>query len=228
MQDEILKHSRKIHKAAKNPQHSFKEKLKEILVEIFIIFFAVTLSIWLHNWSEHRHQQDEVESFLTDLKSDLSKDVESLTQKKTFLSGALDSYNQIGKLTPEQADTTKNIALNFNLSALQLNNGNYEGFKSSGKIGFIENKKLKSLILEYYQQTLPGLYDVAKYHYSNDLQTYEMIRSFDKPENKLFSDHAIRAKLFLNGQITQALITAVDQTIAQATEVLKEIDKELE
>jgi hypothetical protein len=206
----------------------FKEKLKEILIEIFIIFFAVTLSIWLHNWSEHKHQQEEVTSFLTDLKADLSKDIENLTQKKRFLNDALRSYARIEKLTPEEADTTKNIDLQFHLSTLQLNNGNYEGFKSSGKISFIENKKLKKSILEYYQQALPELYDVAKYQNSNDLQTYEMIRSFEKPENKLFSDHAIRAKIILDAVIAQSLAKACDQTIAQASEILKEIDNELD
>ena len=138
MRDEVLKHTRKIYKTAKDSHHSFKEKLREILIEIFIIFFAVTLSIWLHNWSERRHQQEEVKNFLSDIKADLSKDIESLIEKKKSLTAALQSYTLIEKLTPEQADTTNNINLQFHLSTLQLNNGNYEGFKSSGKIGFIE------------------------------------------------------------------------------------------
>ena len=225
MQDEILKHSRKIYKAASNSHHSFREKLKEILIEIFIIFFAVTLSIWLHNWSEHKHQQEEVQSFFSDLKEDLYKDMENLNAKKRTLSEALESYKQIEQLKPEQVDTANNIGLQFHLSALQLNNGNYEGFKSSGKIGFIENKKLKKLILQYYQQTLPELNDVAKYQYSNDLQTFEMIRSFNKPQNKLFLDHTIRAKINLDATIAQSLIIACDQTLAQASQILKEIDK---
>jgi len=59
----------------KRPQHSFWEKVKEVAIEIFIIVFAVTLSIWLHSWSDHRHEQKEVEEFLSGLKGDLAKDI---------------------------------------------------------------------------------------------------------------------------------------------------------
>ena len=59
MQDEILKHTKKIYNEIKSQKHSFGEKAKEIIIEILIIVFAVTLSIWLHSWSEERHQQKE-------------------------------------------------------------------------------------------------------------------------------------------------------------------------
>ncbi len=72
MQEEVSKHSKKIFDSIKNSNHSFKEKVKEITIEIFIIVFAVSLSIWLHSWSEHRHEQNEAEKFLTELKEDLS------------------------------------------------------------------------------------------------------------------------------------------------------------
>ena len=70
MQEEITKHSNKIYKAVKKPEHTLGEKVKEIIIEICIIVFAVTLSISLHSWSEHRHQQEEVHAFLANLKND--------------------------------------------------------------------------------------------------------------------------------------------------------------
>lgn len=86
MQDEIIKHTKKLHKELKNPKHTFGEKAKEIIIEIFIIVFAVTLSIWLHSWSEHKHQQEEVSVFLgnlkNDLKNDLKDDIESIDIEK--------------------------------------------------------------------------------------------------------------------------------------------------
>jgi hypothetical protein len=228
MQDEVLKHTEKIYKLAKNSEHSLRKRINEILIEIFIIVFAVTVSIWLHNWSEHRNQRAEAKDFLIDLRSDLAKDIHTLTEKKKYLNSSLDSYSELKNLTEEQIDTANNINLNFSLSALKINNGNYEGFKSSGKIGLIENKKLKKLILQYYEENLPGLYDVEKYHYSKALETFEMISSFSKAQNKLLSDPSIRAKINLDAMITQALATACDQTIEQATEILKEIDEVLD
>ena len=64
MQDEVLKHTEKIYKIAKNSEHSIWKRVKEILIEIFIIVFAVTLSIWFHNWSEHENQRAEAKDFL--------------------------------------------------------------------------------------------------------------------------------------------------------------------
>ena len=37
MQDEVLKHTEKIYKESKNPNHYFWDKVREILIETFII-----------------------------------------------------------------------------------------------------------------------------------------------------------------------------------------------
>jgi len=228
MQDEVLKHTQKIHKIARNSDHSFAKKLKEILIEIFIIVFAVTLSIWLHNWSEHRSERAEARDFFADLRNDLNKDIQILTERKKYLNSTLNTYSQINSFTQQQLDTASNVNLDFRLSSLKTNDGNYEGFKSSGKIGLIENKKLKKLILQYYEESLPDLHDISKYHYTKNLETLEIISSFDRPQNKLLSAPAFRTKINLDGIITQAFVTACDQTIEQATEISKEIDHELD
>ncbi len=59
------------------------------------------------------------------------------------------------------------ITLELNPSFRTTNDGNYEGFKSSGKIGLIENKKLQKLILDYYQQKMKAISETEKYYNSN-------------------------------------------------------------
>ncbi len=49
------------------------------------------------------------------------------------------------------------------LLSINFNNARYEGFKSSGKIGTIENNKLKNSILSYYQQTIPYIISQANF-----------------------------------------------------------------
>lgn len=225
MQDEVLKHTEKIYKTVKSSRHSFGEKLREILVEIFIIVFAVTLSIWLHNWSEHRHEANEAREFLRDINDDLTKDLKSMRGKKESLSAILKSCIQILNLTPKEADTNRSVSLNFSLNTFKANDGNYEGFKSSGKIGYIENKELKKLILQYYQEYLPGLYDVDKYQYAKHLEVWELINSLDS--KKFLSDPVLRAKIALDAQITEALAKANDNVMGKANEIQKEIEKEL-
>ena len=99
MQDEVLKHTKKIYKVAKNPKHTLGEKVKEILVEIFIIVFAVTLSIWLHSWSEERHQQKDAQIFLTGLKDDLKNDISNLEQTKSALDETQKQISFVSKLS---------------------------------------------------------------------------------------------------------------------------------
>jgi len=45
----------------------------------------------------------------------------------------------------------------FNSTGLIQNSGRFEGFKSSGKIGTIEDKKLQNDIMDLYQENIPSL-----------------------------------------------------------------------
>jgi hypothetical protein len=45
----------------------------------------------------------------------------------------------------------------FNTTALNPNNGRFEGFKSSGKIGAIENEELQNDIMDLYQENIVSL-----------------------------------------------------------------------
>lgn len=223
MQDEILKHTEKIYKAAKNPEHNLGKKLKEILIEIFIIVFAVTLSIWLHGWSEHNHQKKEAIEFLRDIQDDISKDLEGMKEKKASLDSILQSCTEIINLK-DPNDTSNLVGFNFSLSTFKANDGDYQGFKSSGKIGFIENKELKKKILAYYEKDMPALYDVDKYQYAKHLEVWELIASLD--DKKIFANPLFKTKIVVDAQITEALIRFYTLMIKTANEILQETGKE--
>jgi len=165
MEEELAKHTKKIYRAVKEPGHGFWEKVKEVAVEIFVIVFAVTLSIWFHNWSDHRHEQREVKEFLGGLKVDLAHDIDSLKSNIEVVAGTQSNcIFLIGLIQSHAVDTvggkTLSNHLGVDLITSHANVGRYEGFKSSGKIGTIENDSLKQRILQYYQQTLPGVGDI--------------------------------------------------------------------
>ena len=225
MQDEILKHTEKVYKELKNDNHSFVEKLKEVGIEILIIVFAVTLSIWFHSWSEHRHQQAEAREFLLDLRNDIVKDTVSMSNEKKSLISSLKDYYYVCDLSDKQTDTIKNFRYNISLVTRKTNDGNYEGFKSSGKIGFIENKKLKSSILQYYQEGMPSLSDIEKLNYLKNLEILEMFGGMSQKE-KPFRNLILKSKMNLCKQISRGIVTAYDENIKQAKEILSEIEKE--
>ena len=231
---DIIKHSRKIKdKVDGEDKPSIGEKAGEILTELLIIVFAVSLSTWLHDWSESRHQQTEVKEFLTDLKDDLKKDVAGLNNQKMSLNRALASYTSLRQLTPKSSDSLlkANFTLNqeeFRMFFGEENDGNFEGFKSSGKIGYIENKKLKKLLLSYYQQFIPAsrktgqaldakLLRVEEFTVKNSLTESKNRTAWNNPTFQTDLEFAIR--------YANISLKVGDVGIQKAQEIISEIDK---
>ncbi|CAC9976544.1 DUF6090 family protein [Flavobacterium panici] len=233
MQEEITKHSNKIYKTVKNSEHTLGEKVKEIIIEIFIIVFAVTLSIWLHSWSEHRHQQEEVSVFLTNLKNDLQNDVKSIDNEMEAYQMTNQSYEKILALTTSQLDSIYKSKgkVNFPIHShgQTLSIGNYEGFKSSGKIGYIEDEKLKQKILNYYQIFVPAVNEVDKIYNDFLIKCFDKtIENADKSEKELYSDPKYKKTLEYLVKLGKNNIRVYkENTKPLAVELIKEIDKEL-
>jgi hypothetical protein len=233
MQDEIIKHSKKIQSAMNNKNHSFTEKIKEVITEILIIVFAVTLSIWLHSWSEHKHQQDEASVFLGNLKNDLKNDIKNIDIEKKAYQESNIKYEKILALTTLQLDSiykSKNkVDFPIYSHGPKMNIANYEGFKSSGKIGYIEDEKLKQKILNYYQIYVPAINEVDKYYNDFLFKCFDkMIENADKPEEKLYSDPKFKKTIEFLVKLGKNNIRVYDQnTKPEAIELIKEIEKEM-
>jgi hypothetical protein len=239
MQDEITKHSKKVIKEMKNSDHSFVDKIKEIGIEISIIIFAVSFSIWLHTWNEHRHQQEEVNDFLADLKEDLKSDIESQIAAKNVYLKTVENFNYIMNLKEEGYDSLRggkdstlfradlsNKISSFPFTWFKSRSGNYEGFKSSGKIGFIENKKLKKLILEYYEQEVQGVELQNDYIRAATLKTTETIADIDGNGKAILFNKKVR--FYLQGiiEMSSTSLSNYDNISKSAQEILEEIRKE--
>ncbi|MNQ86684.1 hypothetical protein D3C85_1018840 [compost metagenome] len=233
MQEEITKHSEKIYKTVKNSEHTLGEKVKEIIVEIGIIVFAVTLSISLHSWSEHRHQQEEVSVFLSNLKNDLQDDIKKLDSERKQYQKANIGYEKILALTPFQLDSIYKsndiVHLPVYSHGQIMNVGNFEGFKSSGKIGYIEDEKLKQKILTYYQLWVPSISEVDKVYNDYLFKCFDrMIENADKSEVKLYSDPKFKKTIEFLVRIGKNNIRVYDENVKpQAIELIKEIEKEM-
>lgn len=230
MQDEITKHTEKIYKAVKKPGH-FREKIQEILIEIFIIVFAVTLSIWLHSWSEHRHQQKEVREFLSDLKEDLNGDIKSMQAARDSLSRNAQDFLFIEQLTKERLDSLDKNKISFGFHSVigttKISNGNYEGFKSSGKIGFIENKQLKKLILKYYHGSTPDVLEAEKINASQVLKISDyMSQNAEQGFNKTMLSPNFKRMLEIFSNSAKASLIIYTDAISNANEILTSIDTE--
>ncbi|WP_166920098.1 DUF6090 family protein [Flavobacterium poyangense] len=214
-----------------NKNHSFKEKVKEVLVEILIIVFAVSLSIWLHSWSEEKHQQKDAQTFLVGLKEDLQKDIANLEDTKKTFHKTQQQISFALHLTQQQIDSIKanhkqiNSGTNF-INTL-VNNGRYEGFKSSGKINTIENQNIRNMILSYYQQTIPQI-GLVEQSYKEITSRYVDLLIGGKEDEDIYTNlMKKRTKIILSGidNFTKYNQKSYEKAIKEAREIVKEIDK---
>lgn len=230
---DIIKHSRKIKdKVNGEDKPSMGEKAGEILTELLIIVFAVSLSTWLHDWSVARHQQTEVKEFLVDLKDDLKKDVAGLNNQKIALNRVLASYALLYQLTPKRSDSLlkANFTLNQEFRAFfgEENDGNFEGFKSSGKIGYIENKKLKKQLLSYYQQFIPASRKTGQALDAKLLRVEEFIvknRLTESQNRTAWTNPGFQTDLEFAIRYAKISLKVGDAGLQKARDVISEIDK---
>lgn len=225
MQEEITKHTTKIYKEVKNKRHNFTEKLKEISIEIFIIVFAVTLSIWLHSWSEHRHEQEDVNKFLVELRENLSADIKILERDKKTAEELSKNYKFVMNLKESEViNGAVYDHLAFDLLNTNFNVGSYEGFKSSGKIATIEKDDLKYNVLSYYQQSLPNLITEVNFINAEQLKVQE-VDLFTKGIYLSLTDNGVYNKYRnLNYNVEHA-IGNYDKIIIDAKKIIAESKK---
>jgi hypothetical protein len=228
-EQEVVKHTKNVFKIwSSKGEHSFAHKLREFVIEIVIIVFAVTLSIWLHDRSEHKHQQKEVKEFLLGLKDDLTSDMNEMQgDKKAFLkSKAAFLYITGIKITePLNKDSIKkHYTWVVNTTGLVSNSGRFEGFKSSGKIGSIENRVLQNDIMDLYQENIPDLILSTTYYSGYKLKLLDYcIKNI-----KRVTDSTSNIEMVLAADESQNLsriLVNVDEIIERYDQCIKKIGK---
>ena len=235
-EDEIAKHSRKIYKTWFNKELSIWHKISEFLIEITIIVFAVTISIWFHNMSEHKHQQEEVKQFLTGLKADLTQDIREMENDKESYQkqSAIFTYLSRLKKNEQPSRDTLNAYNNWlnNTTALNPNDGRFQGFKSSGKIGTIENDSLQNDIMDLYEEDIPALLHSTDSYIRIktmffDLMTKNAKRLSDSTDNRIEvikSDESYNLCLPLSSPAQ--VLERYDQCVHLMERIIARIDKE--
>jgi hypothetical protein len=235
-EEEIAKHTKKLYKTWFNKEFTIWHKISEFMIEIAIIVFAVTISIWFHNMSEHRHQQEDVKQFLEGLKSDLTADVAEMHNDIKSFENQRTLFNYLGSLKkserPSKDTLHKYRNWLFNSTALNPNDGRFQGFKSSGKIGTIENKTLQNDIMDLYEEDIPMLL-ASTTSYNN---TKLKLMDFLAENGKRLTDSTDNAIEILNADRTYYLSRALstpeqaleryDNCIQLMTKIINEIDRE--
>jgi len=234
-EQEVIKHTKKAFSIWKT-KNKFWHKVGDLLLEIFIIVFAVTLSIYFHDRSELRHQRHEAKEFLLGLKQDLKTDIEEMNQDKESFTKTNRAFMYIISRKLNQRLSIDSLreysGWIFNTTGLVPNNGRFEGFKSSGKIGTIENKELQNNIMDLYQENIPNLINSTNFYTSRKQRLFDYVAANGKRINDstsnlvdlLSSDQAfnISQSLTFVGEI----LSRYDTCIKKMNLIIRDIDKE--
>jgi hypothetical protein len=68
----------------------------------------------------------------------------------------------------------------FNTTEFAPNDGRFEGFKSSGKIGHIENDSLQNDIMDLYEEAIPNLLASTKMYVSIKMKLFDLVYKYQK------------------------------------------------
>ena len=233
-EQEVIKHTKKVFGiwATKNPTW---HKIGEFLLEIFIIVFAITLSIYFHDRSELKHQRHETKEFLLGLKQDLKTDIEEMNQDKASFRLSQRAFKYIvGRKLNESlsADTIqKYTGWIFNTTGLVPNSGRFEGFKSAGKMGTMENKELQNNIMDLYQENIPNLLLSTNFYTSKKQNLFDYVamnrkRTSDSTTNLIKVLETDPAYNFCSTlTFTEEIIARYDTCINKMNIIIRDIDK---
>jgi len=235
-EQEVIKHTKKVYKIWSSKKHSKWEKVKEFFIEVLIIVFAVSLSIWLHEKSEHSKHNAEVKEFLLGLKEDLTSDISEMKDDiKSYQRSGM-AYNYIATLKVNEKPNADSIFAHrnafFNQTKLIPNIGRFEGFKSSGKIGFIEDKELQNDIMDFYQEDIPALGWGADYYNSMKMKLREYCFSIAKRapngEGEMFDAALTTDQAYYwasDLSYTDEIVERYDNCIKKSTKIIQAINK---
>ena len=232
---EVAKSTKKIIETAKDKEKSLWHKIKEMALEIGIIIFAVSLSIAFHSWSEARHEQHQVHVFLKGVRIDLMKDMGEMNEDIKAYKNQKKAFHYLGNIPKGQTANSDSLKLFapyfYNFTGYGGNTGRYEGFKSSGKIGFIENDDLQNSILDLYEEKIPRLTISTDFYKTQKLKFADYItdNTLDYPSGnitKVMASNPVknRSQIYLSS--VNQIISNYESCTEQMKEIVKVIDAE--
>jgi type II secretory pathway pseudopilin PulG len=165
---DISKHTKKIYKIWKAPNDNWKHKLGEIITEILIIVFAITLSLFVERWREHTHDNEIEKQFLLGLKQDLRNDIAQQQSDSTSYALLLNGWRYLRFTGMENQNVNEDSLKKYSSTLISTtdfipNDSRFEGLKSSGNLGVLENDSLQNLILDLYQNKIKMLQSSTNY-----------------------------------------------------------------
>ncbi len=124
-----------------------------------MIVTGISLSFWINEWDNKRINSDKEFYFLSGLKNDIEKQLNSLNDFDEFSNQTIDVGASILEHYSIYESLSKADSLNYKLSRLMYSrsypsiNTTFNELKSTGQFNLFEEKLLASKIIKYYQDS---------------------------------------------------------------------------
>jgi hypothetical protein len=236
MEEEIQGHTKKAFQKWNEKGLTLWQRAKAVAVEIAIMVFAVTLSIAFNNMSNKRQQNNDTKDFLLGLKADLTEDIKEMEADKETYAKKTAAFHYFTKLKMKEPVSKDSMAkygnVIFGMAELMPNNGRFEGFKSSGRIGNIDNKILQNDIMDLYQENIPILLYITHDYVKMQKELSNYVTENRKRMTDTTSNFLILMK---NDKVrnmcsilatTESIFERYDVCISKMKKIILEIDKE--
>lgn len=238
-EEKIIQHAEKAVHAVSNKKLSWKQKLKELLQEVLIIVFAISITLAFHNWNDHKKEQEIEREFLEGTRNDL-KDVKAILEEgaKDF-QGTVDFYDTLwtrllaNRATPGFIDS--NAGQFTNTLYFIYDKGRFEGFKSSGYLRLIENKKLQDEIISLYTTDMPfeesadaNVFRTREHDFITYIGSKAPIDSTGMHISKIIDDPAVRYQIQRYVDYFNERKRHKAELAQRIDKVIKDIDAELD
>jgi hypothetical protein len=232
--DIIKKHGKKALGLEHHYQPTWRQRIPEILLEIGIIVFAIMLSLQLEKWHETAADRETEHRFLVGLRTDLQSDLQELREDSLSYVKVVKGFRyfrKLGSQAPNADSLRRYQSVLYNTTNLIPNNSRFEGLRSSGKLGVIEDEELLNDILESYQELIPSLLSTSQYftaYKEQKIQGYLDDNLHSSGDNFIAVVSSNRMQNYLSkGGIAQEIINRYHQVMQQNRKILRRIDKQL-
>ena len=137
--------------------------------ETIIVIIGVSVAFALNNWAENRKDKRIERLYLSNLKSDLQKDLEMLEHNASRLEKKLETTRQVLPLLGQSTERKDSVSLKFFSLSDPVNfyakDATYRTLVNSGDLKVIADFEIKSSIEEFYGNYNTLLKDYERFDY---------------------------------------------------------------
>jgi len=196
-----------------------------LILELFVVFLGITAGFVLNNWREGKSSKEleskYIESFMTDVESNIEELENAWTSDSIWLKKAKPILGQMAVEELNVDSAKRLISMVVQVSKIEIHTTTYTDMVNSGNMKIIRSFNLKKEIVDYHI-ALEGLAFVEKYvekHFSSFVLPF-VFNKFDILKGEFIDNNILHTPEFSN--IIAGYTSMIQQREDNYSKLLKE------